>query len=396
MLRKFPKLSRFLLYYFLSISLIYFVEHVLFTSKMLQVFNLNEHLISDIHFNDLYYKKHGNNDADSYIVKEKKIILVNMQEIPTTDAGREMYISLFSKLNEYKVAAIGVDVPFSKQQKDVFQTVKNNPKIIFADKYSSRYISFPNNGDIRVPKIGGHEQRSIRYYKNNDNSFGAKIVKAAFPLVSTNVANNENFIIHYDSYGAGLSHLINDDNKKNNHWNEDYKFLNVSEILLDSLNIYKDYFKGKLVIVGYLGDRKHSNADFDIEDKKRVPVDIEHLVNRDPKMFGAVVHANAISTILDKDLHFYVVSDATILAINLLICALFMYVLLFKNLGKLWNRIILFIFTIPMLLLILFLMDYGIYYKFGSSLLVLLVIEEMYEILEHYDKKYLTKYLEKK
>ena len=113
-------------------------------------------------------------------------------------------------------------------------------------------------------------------------------------------------------------------------------------------------------------------------------------------MFGAVVHANAISTILDKDLHFYVVSDATILAINLLICALFMYVLLFKNLGKLWNRIILFIFTIPMLLLILFLMDYGIYYKFGSSLLVLLVIEEMYEILEHYDKKYLTKYLEKK
>lgn len=395
MLRKFPKLSRFLIYYFLSISLIYLVEHVLFSSKMLQVFNLNEHLISDIHFNDLYYKKHVNNGADSYMVKEKKIILVNMQEIPTTDAGREMYISLFSKLNEYKVAAIGVDVPFSKQQKDVFQTVKNNPKIIFAN-YSSSYISFPNNGDIGVPKIGDHEQRSIRYYKNSDNSFGAKIVKAAFPSLSTNVGYNENFIIHYNSYGAGLSHLIKDDNKQNNHWNEDYKFLNVSEILLDSINIYKDYFKGKVVIVGYLGDRKHSNADFDIEDKKRVPVDIEHLVNRDPKMFGAVVHANAISTILNKDLHFYVVSDATILAVNLLICALFMYVLLFKNLGKLWNRIILFIFTIPMLLLILLLMDYGIYYKFGSSLLVLLVIEEMYEILEHYDKKYLTKYLEKK
>ena len=144
----------------------------------------------------MYYKKHVNNGADSYMVKEKKIILVNMQEIPTTDAGREMYISLFSKLNEYKVAAIGVDVPFSKQQKDVFQTVKNNPKIIFAN-YSSSYISFPNNGDIGVPKIGDHEQRSIRYYKNSDNSFGAKIVKAAFPSLSTNVGYNENFIIHY-------------------------------------------------------------------------------------------------------------------------------------------------------------------------------------------------------
>ena len=174
---------------------------------------------------------------------------------------------------------------------------------------------------------------------------------------------------------------------------KEYKFLNVSEILLDSLNIYKDHFKGQIVIIGYLGDRKHSNADFDIEDKKRVPVDIENLVNREPKMFGAVVHANAISTILDKDLQFYEVSDVTILAINLLICALFMYVLLFKNLGKLWNRIILFVLTIPMLFLILYLMDYGIYYKFGSSLLVLLVIEEMYEILEPYDKKYLTKYM---
>ena len=393
MLRKFPKLSRFLIYYFLSISLIYLVEHVLLSSKMLQVFNLNEHLISDIQFNDFYYKKHAKTGSDTYMDKEKKIILVNMQEIPTTVAGREMYISLFSKLNEYKVAAIGVDVTFSKHQKDVFQSVKNNPKIIFADQDSSSDIFFPNNGDIRFPKVGEHEQRSIRYYKNNEHSFGAKIVKAAFPLVSTNITNNENFIIHYNSFGSGLSHLINDDNSKNNHWNEDYKFLNASDILLDSINIYKDYFKGKVVIVGYLGDRKHSNADFDIEDKKRVPVDIEHLVNRDPKMFGAVVHANAISTILDKDLHFYVVSDTTILVINLLICALFMYFLLFKNLGKLWNRILLFVFTIPMLFLILYLMDFGIYYKFGSSLLVLLVIEEMYEILKPYDKKYLTKYM---
>jgi hypothetical protein len=393
MLKKNPKLSRFFIYYFLSICLIYLAEHVLFSSKMLQIFNLNEHLISDIQFNDLYYKKQGNTGPDTYMDKEKKIILVNTQEIPNTVAGREMYISLFSKLNEYKVAVIGVDVTFSKHQKDVFQSVKYNPKIIFADQDSSSDISFPNNGDIRFPKLGEHEQRSIRYYKNIEHSFGAKIVKAAFPLVSTNIGNNENFIIHYNSFGSGLSHLINDDNSKNNHWNEDYKFLNASDILLDSSNRFKDNFNRKIVIVGYLGNRKHLNADFDIEDKKRVPVDIEYLVNRDPKMFGAVIHANAISTILDKDLQFYEVSESIILVINLLTCALFLYVLLFKNWGKLWNRIILFVLTIPMLFIILYLMDFGIYYKFGSSLLVLLVIEEMHEILDPYDKKYLTKLL---
>lgn len=390
MLKKFPKVSRFLIYYFLSISLIYLVEHVLFSKQMFQVFNLNEDLISDIHFNDLYYKKHGSAGPESYMCKDKKIILVNMQEIPTSIEGREMYISLFSKLNAYKVSAVGVDVTFSNQQKDVFRKVKNDSKIIFGYQGYASDISFPNNGDIRFPKLGEHEQRSIRYYSNKNNSFGAKIVKAAFPLIATNVGNNEHFLIHYNSSGAGVSHLNKRENKQ---YNKDYKFLNVSEILHDSLNVYKEAFKGKIVLVGYLGDRNHSDANYDIEDKKRVPVDLDHLVNRDPQMYGVVIHANAISTILDKDLQFYEVSDGMILAINLLICALFMYVILFKHWGKLWNRIMLFVLTIPLLFLFLYFMDYGIYYKFGTSLLALLVIEEMCEILEPYDKKYLSKYI---
>ena len=390
MLRKFPKLSRFVIYYILSISFIYLIEHVLLSQQMFQVFNLNEYLISDIQFNDLYYKKHGNASTENYMTKDKKVILVNIQEIPALSEGRELYVTLFSKLTEYKAAAIGVDVTFSKKQKDVFQTVKNNPKIIFANKATNSDISFPNNGDIRLPKIGEHEQRSIRYYKNDAHSFGAKLVKAAFPKIETKVGEDPQFLIHYNSISSGLSHLNNVDNLNNI---KDYKFLNASEIIADSINIYADYFKDKIVIVGYLGDRKHADAIFDIEDKKRVPVDMQYLVNRDPLMFGAVVQANAVSTILDKDLQYYEVGDLTIFVINLLICALFMYILLFKNLGKLWNRVILFILTIPMLWLILFLMDHGIYYKFGGTLLALLLIEEMYEILEPYDHKYLNKYL---
>ncbi|MFZ9587873.1 MAG: CHASE2 domain-containing protein, partial [Crocinitomicaceae bacterium] len=322
--------------------------------------------------------------------KEKQVILVNMQEFPYSVEGREMYLTLLSKLQDYKAGAIGVDVTFSKNKKDVFSSVKNNSKIVFGSQASSNDILFPNHGDIRFPKLGHHEQRSIRYYKNDEASFGAKLIHAAFPKKDTKVGHQESFLIHYNSIEAGLCHL---NDVENPHYNKDYKFLNASEVLSDSINVYESYFKDKIVIIGYLGDRKHADAIFDIEDKKRVPVDLEHFVNREPIMFGAVVHANAISTMLEKDQQFYEVSDGIILAINLFICAIFMYILLFKNLGKLWNRVILFILTIPMLFLILYLMDHGIYFKFGGTLLALLVIEEMYEIIEPYDHKYLHKYL---
>lgn len=316
------------------------------------------------------------------------MILVNQQEIPFSDEGREMYVKLLNKLIDYNSAAIGVDVTFSKTQKDVFQSVKNNPKIIFANQNSSSDISFPNNGDIRFPQIGDQEQQSIRYYKNDENSFGAKLVKAANLKLNTRIGDSENFIIHYNSPHDGLCHVTDDDP----NYDKKYKFRNANEVLEDSMNKFKLDFEGKIVIIGYLGDRSHSNADFDIEDKNQVPVDTTKLVNRMPVMFGAVVHANAISTILDDGFHFYIVSDGTILFVNLIIFAIYLYILLFKNLGKLFNLLILFLLTLPILFLVFFLMECGIYYLFGGTLLALLVIEEFYEIIEPFEHKYLSKY----
>jgi len=48
--------------------------------------------------------------------------------------------------------------------------------------------------------------------------------------------------------------------------------------------------------------------------------------------------------------------------------------------------------TIPMLFLILQLMELGIYYKLGGTLFALLIIEEMYEILEPFEHRFLSKY----
>ena len=228
MFRRFPKITRFLIYYFSSLLLIYLIEHVLSSQTFLQVFNLNQNLTSDIHLNDIYYRKHSAS-GDSYMKDEKKVILVNIQEIPFSVEGREMYVKLLNKLIDYNSAAIGVDETFSKTQKDVFQSVKNNPKIIFANQDSSSDISFPNNGDIRFPKIGGQVQHSIRYYKNDENSFGAKLVKAANFKFNRRIGDSENFIIHYNSYHAGLCHLTNYDEF---NYVKKYQFLNLMVKLL--------------------------------------------------------------------------------------------------------------------------------------------------------------------
>lgn len=360
--------------------------------QVFQLFNAGNQLTSDIQFNDLYYKKHGLTTSESYMDKEKKVILANIQEFPFDNEGRERYVLLLNKLVSYKTAAIGVDVTFKKEKKDVFLPFKNNPKIIFANRYSSADLSFINNGDTRFPKIDDNEQRSLRYYKNDKNSFGAQLANAAFPKFSVQLNNKENFLIHYNSIHSGLCHLMDDENQ---FYGKNYKFLNASEIIADSSNVYADYYKNKIVIVGYLGDRKHANAAYDVEDKKRVPVDINNFVDRDPLMFGAVIHANAISTILDKELHFYDVGHGTILVINLFISALFMYILLFVNLSKLWDRVILIFLTIFSFYAILYLMDFGIYYHLGGTLLALLIMEETYEIIEPYEQKFLSKHLKK-
>jgi len=389
MLKKHSKFFRFIIYYFTSILLIYLVEHVIFGLQILQVFNIKEHVLSDIRFNDLYYVKHGEKGSESYMDSSKNVFLINIQDISYSDSGRLEYKRLLNKISSYKPGAVGIDVTFSKKGKDVFDSFKSNPKFIFANPSSENDIFFKNNGDITFPRVENHEQRTIRYYHDKENSFAAKLVKTAYPKANVKIGNSENFIIRYNTINDGLSH-VND--MESDAYDKNYLFLNSKEIMNDSLNLFEDYLKDKIIIVGYLGNRSHFNAKFDIEDKKRVPVDVEHFVNREPLMFGSVVHANAISNILQKESRFYEVNELVIMIINLVICAVFMYVLLFMHLGKLWNRLILLFLTIPMLFLILQLMELGIYYKLGGTLFALLIIEEMYEILEPFEHRFLSKY----
>jgi len=109
-------------------------------------------------------------------------------------------------------------------------------------------------------------------------------------------------------------------------------------------------------------------------------------------MNGAVIHAVAISNILSPAHQFKVVSTELIQFIQFIICSVFLVLLLFYDFGKLLNRVLLFLLSIPLLFLVLYFMDQLIFIKLGGTLFALLIIEEMFEILEPYEHKYLSKY----
>ena len=384
------KIILFSFYMVLSLCSIYLINNVLLSARFMQVFNIDQYYTSDIYFNDLYYSKFNASTPSSFMKKKKNVVFVNVHDIPTNE--RESYSKLINQILTYQPKAVGIDVSFSKRIKNDLKAFNNNSNIIFA-KGEKFDWHFKNEADVTFPKIEGQQQQSIRYYSNHSKTFAAQLVHAAYPEKNTKIGNERAFLLHYNTIHDGVSHMITDYLKEKKSFDYDFKYLNSEEVIADSSNEFKSEFQHKIVIIGYLGNRNHFNAQFDIEDKYKVPSDTKHLVNKDRLMNGAVIHGVAISNMLEPTEQFTVVSDNIVLLIQIFICGLFLWLLLFFEFGKLMNRFFLFLLSIPLLYLILYFMDQHIYLKLGTTLFALLIVEEMIELIEPLEKKYLSKYI---
>ena len=76
-----------------------------------------------------------------------------------------------------------------------------------------------------------------------------------------------------------------------------YPIISIDKFLKDSSLYNEDYFKDKIVLIGFCGDIQNPS----LKDRYYTPLNVNPTGRSFPDMHGVVIHANIISMILDRD-----------------------------------------------------------------------------------------------
>ena len=154
------------------------------------------------------------------------------------------------------------------------------------------------------------------------------------------------------------------------------------EVMRDSTNGFAPWLKERHVIVAHLGSDSIMNP-FDSEDKHRTAADPVSLTQRERKTPGAVVHALAVETLLNTQKIENGGGTKLVEVGRLFLFVLcVVYVNLFFEWGKRINALVMALFSVPLLIGVLCLMNIGIYWPVNSSLVAFLFLDELVEIID--------------
>ncbi|NBU48301.1 MAG: CHASE2 domain-containing protein, partial [Flavobacteriales bacterium] len=358
---------------------------------------------ADLSFNDLFYKV--NRLSNTPIQKSSgNIVMINTGSL-SSDSFRFKLAAVILKVGDYKPKAIGVDHDFSNDTSITGTHELSDALSILSNKVVLGRNSRMKKGDVMefdssiygVVDFPDEEgQITVRRYSESVNSFANQMRVVGSSSRSDRSAKSDlnkevdeksdfviNYIYHHD--GNGLYDF------KDNFFEDamdvsDGLLLIEGKDLLESnkldSSIVRNLLRNNYVIIGHMGPYNFFDKVHDNEDKFRVPCDT-NLINRDRVMYGAVIHANALANLLMPDLRYANIEDGLIFKIfKELLLLMFVYYLLFLNLGKMGTVTILAISSLGMIYLTLLMMKKGIYVEIGGSLLQLLVLEEAFESIE--------------
>lgn len=385
------------LFFYLASKLILLLLIPIAASNIFQIFNLEESGNPDLVFNDLYFRAR-NKDCltNPHYTRQKSVVLINTGSL-NPDSFRLELAMVLNRLKSTEVGAIGIDHDFSKVDKigtaELRTEIESNPKIVYSyrsdkddgTKDSSFYDFKATKGDTKLP-----DTYTIRRYFGHDKTFGAELVKIAFPKKSMHEDHyHETFNINYSSVSEGICSYEDYSNELSL---VNFTYFEAKDFLRDSANFesFNELLKAKIVIIGHLGTAFYDKA-YDIQDKFAVPIDPDRIMLREKTMHGAVIHANAIENILHPESKFFEIMGFLDVFLHELMFILFL-ILLFQHYGKLANIAILVGFSIPYVIIVLKLMEYRIYITMTSTLLSLLFAEEFFEIIEPVYNKFAKKF----
>lgn len=382
--------------YFGLVHLIFFLIHLLYDFNGMKVLRIGKEALNDISFNDFHYRiadaklKEGSKDDFLLHYKDndypKEICLINCADMPDSNFRSE-FVSLVHKIQNYAPKAIGIDLTFNKNlphSKEIQVLAEAYDNMVWAKQFSELdkdNIDFggKNMGSIKLIT----DTKTIRKYSANNNSFAYKLAQKAYPSMKFKEFSNSEFFIHYNSIGNGMiryDDVTNPNIELNYHYIPANDLLDTNKVDMNMAMAIDAEINNKVVIIGYLG--QENRRKFDVEDKWCTPTDVKNIVQRDPLMYGAVIHANAFYNIVHEESRYSEWTGWVFILISNVLLLLFLAFLIFFHLPKIINIMLVTFLVLPMLYFTVKFMEYGIYISVGATILHVIVIEEMVEIID--------------
>jgi len=284
--------------------------------------------LEDIEFTDVVYSNLREDPS-----ADDNIVLVNIAHLPREAIAEQVRI-----INKYNPKVIGLDTffPHPKNPENDSALAANLLKIenlVMASKllnfnektetFDSIKLSaqkFRPNADFAFANLitaEGVQQEDVKtcrsfnpllpFKDTTQLAFATKLANYYAPgkVDKLLARNNETEIINYkgNSFGS-ISNFA-----------PTFFALDVMDVFNE--NFVPEMIEDKIVIFGFLGD--HLGDRYSIEDKYYTPLNQNYAGRGEPDMYGAVIHANIISMILDED-YVYKINETTQFIIAFILC----------------------------------------------------------------------------
>ncbi len=246
--------------------------------------NLNDYDFTDL----IYCKFKPDNQFDD------RIVIIN-----TGSPDRSEIAQALERINSYHPKAIGVDVIFEGDKDfmsdSTLQSVIDSlPNLILADKLDqlkeepaphSCNVRFCKSDNFGFVNFVAKPDHTIRYYSPKEEINGLPVDAFASAIVKLAAKQEYNALTTRQKDVEQIDFRGNIDS---------YVHLDISQVLFEA--DLSSTIRDKIVLLGYLGVSESSNS---VTDKYYSPMNKKMAMKTLPDMFGVVIHANIISSILD-------------------------------------------------------------------------------------------------
>lgn len=261
---------------------------------------------------DVAFSKFRNHDDPTLF--DSDVFIINSEE---TD--REQLAKAIEAVIEKQATVVGVDLLFDELKNDKADTLLRaalqHENVILGYTFdekkdhkstsSNRSLEFFTDNSIQAyVNLGSNDGFSVRTFEPfhevdglDETAFAVKLASFIDPEIPATL-KSRNFKKEWINFRRKQPGKINSRYPINNDGHIHYAMVEVSDFLSNTDNYADDYFKNKIVLIGFNGaDSKYLS----MQDRYFTPLNEKYSGRSLPDMHGCVVHANIISMLLDKD-----------------------------------------------------------------------------------------------